>query len=113
MADFQNFKITPSGTVNVTVPRYLLSCDVCNSRNVAKSNFPPLEERFWSKVNKTENCWNWIANSRGSNGYGGFWYEGKNLFAHRFSYELHYGKIPENMKVLHICDNPKCVRPDH
>jgi hypothetical protein len=70
-----------------------------------------LEERFWSKVNKTSTCWLWIASKR--NNYGSFWYEGKTFKSNRFSYFLHFGYLPEDILVLHKCDNPLCVRPDH
>ena len=70
-------------------------------------------ERFWSKVEKGDFCWNWTsAISRG--GYGKFsvarskWVE-----AHRVSYLIEHGSIPDEMFVLHKCDNPKCVRPSH
>lgn len=68
--------------------------------------------RFWSKVKKTDTCWVWTAGTS-SNGYGQFHYQGRGLRAHRFSYALQYGEIPEGMDVLHKCDNPPCVRPDH
>lgn len=67
--------------------------------------------RFWSKVNKTNSCWNWIASK--DNGYGRFWLDGRNLMAHRFSYSLTNGPIFHNEVVCHKCDNPACVRPDH
>ena len=72
-----------------------------------------LEERFWAKVQKTEHCWEWTA-SRSPKGYGWIGISGKRTaFAHRVSYELHYGRIPAGMLVCHHCDNPGCVRPDH
>jgi len=67
--------------------------------------------RFFKKVEKTDGCWNWTASKR--KGYGAFKYKGKIVGAHRFSYELHKGVIPEDMVVCHKCDNPKCVNPDH
>lgn len=70
--------------------------------------------RFWSKVNKTDHCWEWIASSRNKDGYGGFKIGNKTVSAHRFSWELHNGNIEDpNMCVCHTCDNTKCVRPDH
>lgn len=69
-------------------------------------------ERFWSKVDKTDNCWNWKANT-GKFGYGRFHYNGRNGYAHIFSYELHNGPKPEGYFVLHNCDNPSCVNPSH
>lgn len=76
----------------------------------------PLSERFFEKVQKTDNCWIWTAALR--KGYGSITKpnagktSGK-LYAHRVSFEIHIGPIPEGMKVLHRCDNPKCVNPSH
>lgn len=71
-----------------------------------------LAERFWEKVMKDSDCWNWIASCR-PNGYGQFGIGGKNYSAPRISWELVYGKIPEGMQILHCCDNRKCVKPTH
>ena len=74
-----------------------------------------IEERFWEKVNIPNNageCWVWNGGKmRG--GYGGVNACGKTSQAHRVSYELHYGTIPEGFMVLHKCDNPPCVNPHH
>jgi len=69
------------------------------------------EERFWSKVEKTENCWNWTAAT--CCGYGYFWIIDKQYRAHRISWILSNGPIPDGLDVLHKCDNRKCVNPDH
>lgn len=68
-------------------------------------------DRFWSKVNKTEMCWLWTGNR--SQGYGKLSVLGESIRAHRYSYILHFGAIPQGMLVCHRCDNPACVRPDH
>ena len=70
------------------------------------------KNRFWSKVNKTSNCWEWTGSKDGK-GYGQFSANCKRYSTHRFSFELKYGKIPNGLCVLHHCDNPSCVRPDH
>ena len=68
--------------------------------------------RFWDKVDRTEDCWNWTGATNGV-GYGRLGHRGKLVSAHRFSYELVYGRIPDGMLICHHCDNPGCVRPSH
>lgn len=78
-----------------------------------------LAERFWSKVpHRPEvGCWEWAANRR--HGYGvlrlGRAASGRHRWegAHRVSVMVNVGPIPAGMQVLHRCDNPPCVRPDH
>ena len=75
----------------------------------------PHTDRFWSKVNKiTESgCWEWTAGLRNAAGYGGFCINRSMFLAHRISWEIENGKIPNNSCVLHKCDNPLCVKPSH
>jgi len=73
--------------------------------------------RFWANVQKSDGCWIWTG-GRSRAGYGRFSYRpakyrGVTVYAHRLSYEWAYGYIPENTLVLHSCDNPSCVRPEH
>lgn len=69
---------------------------------------------FWRRVEKTDACWLWIG-SRRRDGYGRHRVNGtpRRIRAHRLSWEMHFGAIPSGMSVLHHCDNPPCVRPDH
>ncbi len=76
-----------------------------------KRNRDPTE-RFMEKVNKTKTCWLWTA-TKHLFGYGGFSYQSKKIAAHRFSYLTFVGSIPAGKSVLHICDVPSCVNPDH
>lgn len=71
-------------------------------------------QRFWFKVDIQDGgrCWEWLGH-RNRWGYGAFWLNGKHLRAHRFVYELIHGPIPDGLVVMHSCDNPACVRPDH
>ena len=72
-----------------------------------------IESRFWSKVRKTRGCWEWTGAKAGA-GYGYLMLRKGTLgYAHRISYELHKGPIPEGHSVLHTCDRMLCVKPDH
>ena len=71
-----------------------------------------VEDQFWPHVKKTDGCWIWMA-GKTSAGYGTMCRHKKRLYAHRISYELHCGKIPKGKHVLHKCDNPSCVNPEH
>lgn len=72
----------------------------------------PVEQRLLRNLVKTETCWFWRGHRDGyrlmSGGAGK-----KMVLAHRLSYELHHGPIPEGMVVMHKCDVPACVNPDH
>ena len=74
-------------------------------------------ERFWAKVDKSGDCWLWTAGRAGGNSgeYGSFRINNprRKVYAHRFSYELSHGPIPDGMLVLHDCDTPLCINPDH
>lgn len=68
--------------------------------------------RFFDKVSKTKSCWNWngyVTNS----GYGQFRFEGKTQKAHRVSYILEHGAIPNGLVIDHLCKNKRCVNPKH
>jgi HNH endonuclease len=69
------------------------------------------ESRFWSKVKKTESCWVWMAGTNGR--YGLFKLNDKDEKAHRISYFLTRGPIPEGLSVDHLCFNKLCVNPEH
>ena len=71
-----------------------------------------IHDRFWSKVDKSEDCWLWTA-ATDPNGYGRVRYNRENNKAHRVAWILTNGKIPIGLCVLHDCDNPPCVNPDH
>ncbi|MBC6988976.1 HNH endonuclease signature motif containing protein [Hymenobacter sp. BT491] len=70
------------------------------------------EERFWTKVQKTDDCWLWTSGKQAA-GYGAFYANGESITAHRFSFELANEPIPPGMFVCHRCDTPACVNPAH
>lgn len=69
-------------------------------------------ERFLSKVKRTEGCWLWIG-STNFGGYGTYYVSGRAVRAHRFSYELFVGKIPDGLELDHLCRYKSCVNPKH
>lgn len=76
-----------------------------------------VSEKFWSKVCQTDNCWLWIGAKRGNYGAIQIRRARKDkrivLSAHHISWWLHFGEIPKGLYVLHRCDVPLCVRPEH
>jgi hypothetical protein len=75
----------------------------------------PIADRFWEKVDRRgpDECWPWIR-YRNHEGYGHFAITpGRVIGAHRAVWELTVGSIPNGLHVLHRCDNPPCVNPEH
>ncbi|HEY9370992.1 HNH endonuclease signature motif containing protein [Streptomyces sp.] len=91
-----------------------------------------LEERFWSKVDRRGpiadggahlgHCWLWTASK--ADGYGKFFLNGRLIYAHRVSYEMANGPIPDGLQIDHRCHDPEvceggrcvhrsCVNPAH
>jgi hypothetical protein len=70
-----------------------------------------IEDRFWSKVDKSGEHWLWTAGTSAS-GYGIFRVDTKTrVYAHRYSYELANGPIPDGLPIDHRCRIPRCVKP--
>jgi hypothetical protein len=87
--------------------------NACANRGSGKIRRDLPADRFWAKVDKSAKCWVWRA-SLNNKGYGFFSIAtGIRMLAHRFSWQLHRETIPDGLQVLHHCDNPACVRPDH
>lgn len=80
-------------------------------RKITKTEFP---DHFWGKVRiKGKNeCWEW-KNPKSRNDYISFRILGRTTSCHRISWELTFGAIPSGLFVLHHCDNPICVNPNH
>lgn len=72
-------------------------------------------EHFWSHVEtgRLDECWIWKGAKRGKTTYGLCIFRGKKQSAHRVSYQINIGPIPEGLEICHRCDNPSCVNPAH
>ena len=95
-------------TYAVRIPRKTRFCSLACFHGHCKRD---PEELFWSHVAKSDGCWLWTAGL--NRGYGAFAVHRKDIGAHRYSWMLENGPIPDGLFVLHRCDNPPCVRPDH
>lgn len=84
----------------------------CASAKLVPERARPVAERFWSKVDRSGECWLWQG-ATVTGGYGLFRRDGHNQLAHRVAYELAYGPIPSGLLACHHCDTPACCRPDH
>ena len=71
-------------------------------------------EKFWMYVDvgPNDDCWEWQG-KRYNNEYGDFRLFANSYLAHRLSYRIHNGFLPDNLSVCHTCDNPPCVNPYH
>ena len=69
-------------------------------------------ERMSERIEYIADCWVWTG-SVWPNGYGQLMHEGKHWLAHRLSYTLHVGPIPEGLVLDHLCRVPPCINPDH
>lgn len=88
-------------------------CSLPDREMVKMTKYMSIEDRFYQKVQKTESCWLWKG-ALTSRGYGSLGDgAGKKISAHRYSYILHRGEIPEGLIVCHTCDVRECVNPDH
>lgn len=69
-------------------------------------------QKFYERINKTKSCWLWTGYKNHS-GYGCMTYFGKTKGAHVVSFLIHKGKIKKGLVIMHSCNNPSCVNPNH
>lgn len=78
------------------------------------AKFTPLKERLLTKIkiDPETGCWNWTG-CKNRGGYGTINIDNRSTLAHRASYATYRGPVSRRIKVLHRCDNPECINPDH
>lgn len=83
------------------------------ARQKRANDIEAIKKRFMKYVELAENgCWIWIGARQGASGYGQFWLYGKREQAHRASYIIFKGPIPDGLDILHGCDDRACVAPE-
>ena len=100
----------------LTPPQQRFCALACYHRWQAAEASTGIVARFWAKVHKTPTCWFWTGSAL--KGYGQFTIKApghpqRHVYAHRVVWEQTNGPITDNLYVLHKCDTPLCVRPDH
>lgn len=81
-------------------------------KKLGRKPIPP-EVRFWAKVKKVDDCWYWQGGIS-HKGYGKFQPKARlDMSAHKYSYELKFGKVPTGFDLHHTCKHKRCVNPDH
>lgn len=83
------------------------------SKAAIEANTRPAAQRFMQYVREVESgCWEWVGTLQ-RNGYSSFYYRGKIVRGHRWSYEHFTAPIPQGKEIDHLCRNRKCVNPAH
>lgn len=82
------------------------------ARSKTKNGLSSIQERFEKNFTVTPGCWLWQS-LKTSKGYGRLYCFGRMNLAHRISYQLYVEDVPDDLCVLHRCDTPGCVNPDH
>jgi hypothetical protein len=72
----------------------------------------PILEKLIARYKTNGPCWEWTA-AKDRCGYGRIWHNNTNQTAHTVAYTTFVGSIPDGRHVLHSCDNPSCINPDH
>lgn len=91
----------------------------CRLQGLQQENAKNRIARFWAKVDKTPGlgpggtCWEWKGSVHPVAGYGATTLKCRGIGTHRMSWLLCRGEIPSDLWVLHRCENPPCVNPDH
>lgn len=89
------------------------SCGCIRLPGVAEANEKTKKKiKKFTYINTRTGCWEW-QKCKDEHGYGFISYRGKQLKCHRVSWMVFKGDIPKDACVLHKCDNPKCINPDH
>jgi hypothetical protein len=94
------------------IPRPPGTPSVLTHKRTTKVPTPTVEADFWSRADKTETgCWLWSGTL--IHGYGSVRFRGRSWRAHRLAWILTHGQIPKDQGILHLCDQPSCIRPEH
>lgn len=111
---FKSYKSRPGKYCSLSCANGSIVITKKNWQNATHENrIELIKQKFEEYVIKTdEGCWKWKGTTKGA-GYGKLHLSDSFISAHRASWLIHYGEIPNNLCVLHKCDNPECTNPSH